>query len=83
MIAYCFTNHADRQLRKFPPEVQRFIIKKIEFYISSGDPLRYADSIEGQRGKIYRFRTGDYRVIFDWKNNNILITKVALRAKAY
>jgi len=83
MISYSFTKHADRQLRKFSIPAQIFIIKKIEYYISTGNPLHYADSIESERSKVYRFRAGDYRVIFDWKNGNILVTKVAVRAKAY
>ena len=83
MISYCFTKHADYQLRKLPISTQEFIIRKLKFYIATGNPLHYADSIEGERDKVYRFLAGDYRLIFDWENGNILITKVALRAKAY
>jgi mRNA-degrading endonuclease RelE of RelBE toxin-antitoxin system len=83
MIAYSFTKYADRQLQKLPIPTQRFIVKKIEFYIATGNPLHYADSVEGERGKVCRFRIGDYRVIFDWTNGGILILKVASRAKAY
>jgi len=83
MTCYGFTKHADRQLRKLPIDTQRRIIKKIKHYISTGDPLHFADAIEGEKTKVYRFRIGDYRVIFDWEDGHILVTKVSMRSQAY
>ena len=83
MISYCFTEQADKEFRKFPIKVQKQIIKKIKHYCSTEDPLHFADSIESQRGKVYRFRSGDYRVIFDWEGDNILVTQVVKRSEAY
>jgi len=83
MISYSFTKHADRQLRKLSIATQRRIIKKIKFYIAAGDPLHFADSISDTRGKVYRFRIGNYRVIFDWMGNHLRITKVDLRPRIY
>ena len=83
MIEYSFTKHADRQLQKLLLDVQRRIIAKIKHYIATGSPLHFADHIEGERGKVYRFRIGSYRVIFDWDDHHILVTKIALRSEAY
>lgn len=83
MTAYSFTRHAERQLRQFPVDVQRRIIQKIIHYINTGNPLHFADTIEGVHGKVYRFRVGDTRVIFDWSNGHILVTKISLRSRAY
>ena len=83
MIDYNFTKHADRQLRKLPVATQRRIIKKIKFYIATENPLHFADSISDTRDKVYRFRIGNYRVIFDWLGNHIRITKVDLRPRIY
>ena len=83
MIGYSFTKHADRQLRKFPIEIQKRIIKKIIHYISTGSPLHFADTVEAEQGKVYRFRIGDYRVIFDWQDGHILVTRVSIRSGAY
>ena len=83
MIDYSFTKYADKQLRKFPISIQRRIIKKVEFYLNADDPLHFADSIKGSDDKIYRFRIGDYRVIFEWIGNRIRILKVSIRPRAY
>lgn len=83
MIDYSFTKYADRELRKLPVHIQRRIIKKIEFYLDTESPLHFADSIKGPDDKIYRFRIGDYRVIFEYLGNRIRILKVAPRPKAY
>ncbi|HDZ77328.1 MAG TPA: type II toxin-antitoxin system RelE/ParE family toxin [Candidatus Omnitrophica bacterium] len=84
VITYSFTKYAYKQLKKLPANIQKRIIKKIKFYISTSDPLHFADTIEGKQDKGYRFRIGDYRVIFDWgRNNHILVTKVFLRGEAY
>ena len=83
MIGYVFTKHADRQLQTFPIQTQRFIVKKIKYYCAQESPFRYADAIEGEKGKVYRFRAGDYRVVFDWIGDHILVTKVADRKDAY
>ena len=83
MTSYSFTKHAYRELQKFPIDIQKRLIKKIKHYISTGNPLHFADTIEGEKGKVYRFRIGDYRVIFDWGNGHILVTKVSVRSRSY
>ncbi len=65
MISYTFTKYADREFRKLPIATQRRIVKKIKFYITTGTPLHFADTIKGRGNKVYRFRIGNYRVIFD------------------
>ena len=83
MIPYGFTRQADRELRKLPGADQKRIIKKIKEYLADSEPLRYAKKVEGVRGKVYRFRVGDYRVIFDWLANGILVTRVGARRDVY
>ena len=83
MIDYSFTKYAYKEFRKFPVDVQQRIIKKIEFYLNTESPLHFADSIKGFDDKIYRFRIGDYRIIFEWFGDRIRILKVKPRPKAY
>lgn len=84
MITYEFTKRADRQLQKLPFSVQQRIVKKIKHYIQTGNPLHFADFVSGAAGKIYRFRVGDYRIIFDWEDGKkIVVTEVGPRDTVY
>lgn len=82
-ITYEFTKHADRQLRKLPFSIQQRIVQKIKDYIATGNPLRFADRLTAVPGKVYRFRVGDYRIIFDWKEGKILVLEVGPRGSVY
>ncbi len=64
-------------------DVQKRIAKKMRFYISQENPLKFAerliDSCEGE----FRFRIGDWRLFFDVKDNKIFILRIKYRSKAY
>ena len=83
MITYGFTKHADRQMRKLPTETQKRIVRKIKFYILTENPLHFAKLITDDKDKTYRFRIGDYRIFFDWKNNHIKVNNIKPRPRAY
>jgi mRNA interferase RelE/StbE len=83
MIPYEFSAHADRQMRRLPADVQRQIIKKLDFFLSTPQPLRFADALVGREGKVYRFRITDYRVIFELNQGKIFITAVGPRDRIY
>ncbi len=80
---YDFTEQAYKELKKFPINSQRRLIVKLRHYLSSHEPLHFADHIEGRLGKTYRFRVGNMRIIFDWHHDTILVTKVAKRSEVY
>ena len=81
MIPYDFTQKATKELKKLSRAEQRRIIEKLEFYLSQANPLSFAKFIDRGKGiKVYRFRIGDWRVIFDWEEGkSILITKIKPR----
>ena len=86
MIPYSLTVYAEQQLRKLPLAVQQRLIKKLKFYLATDHPLRFAIPLQGTSGKTYRFRVGDYRIIFDWVDRNgghVLVVWVGLRPQAY
>lgn len=78
MLDYEFTKKARRRWRKFPPDIKERIILKINEYCSRENIF---DSARHLGDKFYRFRVGDYRVIFKWEGENILITKVDHRGE--
>lgn len=78
-----FSKSAFRELKKLPKDVQKRIIDKINFYIKQTDSLMFADHITDSRFGEYRFRIGDYRVMFDVIKNTIFILKVGHRKNVY
>ena len=76
-----FTVTADEQLGRLPKRVQMRIVEKVEVYAQQPDPLQFSESLTGSDE--YRFRVGDYRVIFEVLNDVIWVTAVKRRDEAY
>lgn len=51
--------------------MQMRIIKKLDYFCEK-DPLVYADKLIDLRIGTYRFRIGDWRVVFDLEAKNML-----------
>ena len=83
MIAYAFTKHAEAEFLKLPREIQRRILRKLEHWLQAPAPLRFAERILDSPRPCFRYRIGDYRVLFDWEGTGILITRVGHRRDVY
>ena len=83
MIRYDFTRQAERMFLGLPRDIQRRILLKVEHYLAQPNPLAFAKRIVGSPVPSYRFQIGDYRVIFDWEADRILLTKVGHRRDVY
>ena len=84
MINYDFTRYAEKEFLKLSHTIQKRIVKKLEFYLSQPNPLTFATNITTLTTQAtYRFRIGDYRVIFDWEGTGILILRVGHRREIY
>lgn len=59
-----YTDEARNDLMKLPTQVAGRIVKKVCFYLEQSDPMIFAKSLQGNLKGRYRFRIGDYRVIF-------------------
>jgi len=85
MYKYFFTSPALKQIRKLPHNLQKRILKKLDYYCQK-NPFKHADFLTDSKLGSYRFRIGDYRVIFDKdidKENAILILLVGHRKEIY
>lgn len=83
MYRYEWTPEAKRQLKKLSQDVQRIIIKKLDYYLSTQRPLVFADYLTNfQLGK-HRFRIGQWRVVFDLIEETLLIHAVGHRREIY
>lgn len=83
MYSYEFKPQAVQDIKKLPKVTQRRIIKKLDFYTSCKNPLSFADKLIHFEIGSYRFRIGDYRVIFDVEDDRIIILTLGHRKEVY
>lgn len=83
MYRIVFKPQAEKELKKFPVNVQLQIIHKLKYFLSFSDPLHFASSLKDHDLGDYRFRVGDYRVIFDMEGETLVILSVGHRREIY
>ncbi len=72
---------ASNELSDFPAQIQIRIAKKMSLYSQQPDPIKFAKLIMGT--ELFRFRIGDYRVLFKISDNIIFVVTIKKRDKAY
>ena len=81
-----FSPHAERDFSSLPKNLQKRILKKLDYFEESGHPLTFAKPMI-DFNKYYRFRIGDYRVIVTPKKNGklsvLLILRIGHRREVY
>lgn len=83
MYTWEFTSEATRDFKKLTPEIQKRIVKKLDHFVSSGIPLKFAERLVDYEIGEYRFRIGDYRVIFDMEEETIVVLTLGHRKNIY
>lgn len=79
-----FKPTAIKDLRKLPHTVQKRIKVKLEFYITQSEPLDFAIQLIGNsKAGEYRFRVGDYRVVFDKEQDTLVVLYIEHRREVY
>ena len=76
-----FTPAGWRDWKKLSDELQTRLEGKLKEY--TRDPLRYAVRLSDSKIGQYRFRIGDYRIIFDLAENTIIILAIGHRKDIY
>lgn len=78
---------AKKDLDKLPRAIAQRIVAKIHQHAKSSNPIAFAKRLAGSFAGYYRFRVGDYRVIFEKEVHSqmtlLLILSVDKRDKAY
>jgi mRNA interferase RelE/StbE len=81
MFKFVFTQRALRDLETIDTGTQRRIALKLREY--AGEPLRNARKLIHPKIGMYRFRIGDYRVIFDVDDGTIVVLRIGHRSTIY
>lgn len=74
-----YSKSADKDLSKLPKFVACRIVKKTRFFLRGSKPLVYAKKLDGVLESFYRFRVGDYRVVFRVERGSRIVVLVVLR----
>jgi mRNA interferase RelE/StbE len=60
-----YAKNAVKQLKKLPKFVAKSVVDKVKFYSLQKNPLKFAKKLNHPAFGEYRYRVGDYRVVFD------------------
>jgi len=80
---YLVTKTAKTDLDSLTPAVRERIGKKLKYFVETGEPLKFAERLTSRRDGDYRFRVGDYRIIFTFDGKTIYILRVQHRRDVY
>ncbi len=77
-----YTKSSQKDLTRLDLPVVQRILKKVDEYSKQDDPFEFAKKLTGFSVDTYRFRVGDYRVVFrpDPQNGQLVIL-VVIRVK--
>ena len=81
MYEVIFTQRAERDFKSIDREMQNRITTRLKEY--SKEPLKYARKLINPKIGTYRFRIGDYRVVFDIEGSDLVILRVGHRSEIY
>jgi len=74
-----YSNSAYKDLKKIEKSQAKRIVNKIRFFVGQKQLNDYAKKLKPPLDKYYRFKIGDYRVIFDMDNSGKIIILTVLR----
>jgi mRNA interferase RelE/StbE len=76
-----YTQRAIKDIQKLDPNIKFRIGKALLRF--EADPLGHAKGLTNTNLGAYRFRIGDYRVIFDLEGKEIVVLRVGHRRDIY
>ncbi|KAB2960851.1 MAG: type II toxin-antitoxin system RelE/ParE family toxin [Candidatus Methylomirabilis oxygeniifera] len=76
-----YTQRAAIDIQRLDPKTKERVRKALSRYQS--DPLSYADKLTDSKLGSYRFRIGDYRVVFDLEGDEIVVLRIGHRREIY
>ena len=79
---YRFEPKALKKLSKLPRNIQQRIFSKMDYFCQK-EPLVYAEKLTDRQSGEFRFRVGNYRIIFDIEDDLITILDVGHRREIY
>jgi mRNA interferase RelE/StbE len=70
---------AERQLRKLDPQARRRILDWLDDRIEAcKNPRHFGEALKGGRSEFWRYRVGDYRIICDIRDAQLVVLAIAV-----
>lgn len=82
-MRYVLTSSAISSLKKLNIADRKRIFEKLDFFFSADNPLNFAKHLHESELGSYRFRVGDFRIIFDVKKDIADIIVIGNRKDIY
>lgn len=76
-------SRAKKDIQALEIVLQKRIAKKLKFFMAADNPLKYAKKLVDSSDGDYRWRIGNFRVVFDVKGDVIKILRVQHRKDVY
>lgn len=76
-----YSDHARKDLLACDRTIARRIVEKLADNVNLTDPLSRAKALTGELAGVYRYRVGDYRVLFEVNEQNEIVILMVLRIK--
>jgi len=76
-----YTRKAEKDIKKLDPAIKKSIGKSL--LKLKDNPTKCSEKLTDPRIGTFRFRTGDYRVIFDIEDKDIVILRLGHRKDIY
>ncbi len=80
---YLFRPSAQKQFDKLDTQTQSQIVRKLDYFLTTPNPLTFAKRLTNMELGRYRFRIGDYRIVFDVIEETITVLAVGHRSEIY
>ena len=79
------TKNARKDVQKLDRLIAKKLHKKLRFFLAASDPLAFAVRLSKPADAQYRWRVGDYRVLFDCDppTRLIIVLKIQHRRQIY
>lgn len=78
-----FTPKGAEDLEKLSKDIQRRVIKKLQFFATQKNPLLFSKPLINLPPATHRFRVGDYRVAFYIEKSTIYVDRIGHRSEVY
>jgi mRNA interferase RelE/StbE len=74
---------AVKEIGKLPIQIRRRLKVKLEWFAAQSNPLEFSKQLTKPADAQYRFRVGNYRVLFDMDGERIIILYIQHRKDIY